>query len=298
MSEHAPLVSVGIPTFNRELLIGRAVSSVMSQDYPNIEIVISDNCSADSTSSICLSLAAQDARIRYIRQPRNIGATRNFDAVLKQASGEYFMWLGDDDHVDRNYISTTLRQLQRDPAVALASGVARYYRGGTLIDTGRKFSVEAGAWWRRVAEYYWKVSDNGVFYGLMRTSTIRQIELKNTLGGDWLAIARVAACGKIVMLGHTAVHRELGGASRTHAQTANSLGLARVHALFPYLSIAVHAFADIAAGGPSYSPYGPMQRRSAGALAFLVLLLRAFTTSITEWLVFVRDSIRRKPSAA
>ena len=294
----APLVTVGIPTFNRELLIGRAVSSVQNQDYPNIEILISDNCSNDSTASVCQELCAQDARIRYIRQPCNIGATRNFDAVLKQASGEYFMWLGDDDHVDRDYISTTLRELQRDPSVALASGLARYYRGGTLIDTGRKFSVETGAWWSRVAEYYCKVSDNGVFYGLMRTATIRQVTLKNALGGDWLAIACVAASGKLVMLDQTTVHRELGGASQSHAQTAKSLGLPRMHALFPYISIAANAFADIAAKGSPYQQYGRVQRRLAGALVFLVLLARAFTTSLVELLVIVRDNVRHKPGAA
>lgn len=298
MSDYAPVVTVGIPTFNRELLIGRAVNSILSQDYPNIEIVVSDNCSTDSTPSVCQDLCAQDARIRYIRQPVNIGATRNFAAVLKQASGEYFMWLGDDDHVDHNYVSTALQELQRDPSVALVSGLARYYRGGKLIDTGRRFSVEAAAWWSRVAEYYWKVSDNGVFYGLMRTSTIRQVTLKNALGGDWLAIACVAASGKVVMLKQTAVHRELGGASQTHAQTARALGLPRSHALFPYISIAANAFADIVANGSSYRQYGPVQRRLAGALVFLVLLARALTTSLVELLVIVRDNVRRKPDTA
>ena len=188
MSEPAPIVTVGIPTFNRELLIGRAVNLILSQDYPNIEIVISDNCSTDSTPSLCQGYADRDPRIRYIRQPRNVGATGNFETVLTLASGEFFMWLGDDDYLDCNYISVTLKQLLLDPAVALASGLARYYHGDTLVDTGREFSVESDVWWRRIAKYYWKVSDNGVFYGLMRTATIRQVRLKKRgrrrLAGD------------------------------------------------------------------------------------------------------------------
>ena len=298
MTDREPLVTIGIPTYNREVLIRRAIESAINQDYLNIEIIISDNNSTDSTLSVCQELCARDARIRYIRQPSNVGATRNFAEVLKQASGEYFMWLGDDDYVDLNYISTTLRALQHDPSVALASGLARYYCGAKLINTGREFSIESTTWWRRIAEYYWKVSDNGVFYGLMRTAAIRQVTVKNALGGDWLAIACMAAGGKIVMLNETAVHRELGGASQTLSQAAKSLGLPRMHAVFPYLSIAANAFADISIDGSSYEKYSIRQRRLAGALVFLVLLVRAFTTSIVETLVILRNSFRRKSNAA
>ena len=298
MTDYQPLVTIGIPTYNREVLIRRAVDSAANQDYLNLEIIISDNNSTDATPSICQELCARDVRIRYIRQPSNIGATRNFAEVLKQASGEYFMWLGDDDYVDLNYISTTLQALQQDPSMALASGLARYYRGAKLIDTGREFSVESTAWWSRIAEYYWKVSDNGVFYGLMRTATIRQVTVKNALGGDWLAIACMAAAGKLVMLDETAVHRELGGASQTLSQATKSLGLPRIHAVLPYLTIAVNAFADIAIDGSSYENYSIHQRRLAGALVFLVLLVRALTTSVVETLVILRSTFRRSPNKA
>lgn len=289
-----PLVTVGIPTYNRATFVARAIESVLSQDYPHLEILISDNCSTDSTPNVCQGFADRNPRIRFLRQARNVGATRNFVDLLEHATGDYFMWLGDDDYVDRNYITTALRHLVGDPTVALAGGVAKYYRSGHLIDTGRKFDVSAGAWWARVVSYYWKVSDNGMFYGLMRISAIRGITIKNSLGGDWLVIARVAASGKLVMSDQTTVHRELGGASQSHAQTVRSLGLPRIHALFPYILIAANAFSDIAEKGSSYQVFGTVQRRSTAALVFCTLLVRALTTASARLLVGARNRISRR----
>ena len=71
-----PLVSVGIPTFNRLIMLRRAVDSALSQDYPNLEVVISDNASTDGTQAWCEQLARRDSRVRYVRQPntRDAGA--------------------------------------------------------------------------------------------------------------------------------------------------------------------------------------------------------------------------------
>jgi glycosyltransferase involved in cell wall biosynthesis len=86
-----PLVSVGLPTFNRALSLGCAIQSVLSQDYPNLELIISDNASTDSTQLICVDFSKRDGRVRYIRQPTNQGAGANFRTVLTEASGQYFM---------------------------------------------------------------------------------------------------------------------------------------------------------------------------------------------------------------
>ena len=117
MSEEAPLVSIGIPTYNRERLIGRAIESALNQDYPNIEIVISDNASTDATSEVCRRYAQEQPNVRYVRQPRNLGAIRNFDEVLRQSSGQFFMWLGDDDWLDPNYVRLALARLNLNPEV-------------------------------------------------------------------------------------------------------------------------------------------------------------------------------------
>ena len=95
MNESYPLLSVGIPTYNRRDLACRAIRSVLGQSYKNLEIVVSDNASADGTSEAVEAMA--DSRIKLLKQPRNIGMIGNFNACLMAASGEYFLMLSDDD---------------------------------------------------------------------------------------------------------------------------------------------------------------------------------------------------------
>src|SRR2546422_495342 len=80
-----PLVSIGLPTYNRALTLRRAIESALTQDYPNIELVISDNASTDETEAICLEACRSDGRVKYLRQQNNHGAVTNFREVLKQS---------------------------------------------------------------------------------------------------------------------------------------------------------------------------------------------------------------------
>ena len=119
-----PKVSVGIPVFNGEQFLRKSIESIINQNYKNIEIIISDNCSTDNTGSICLEYASRDNRIRYIRQPKNYGSINNFMTVLSQASGQYFMWAGADDFIDENWIASLLEICERNNS--LAFGVVQY----------------------------------------------------------------------------------------------------------------------------------------------------------------------------
>ena len=85
---HGPLVSVGVPTYNREHRLRRAVESILAQDYPHVEVVISDNASADGTQAWCEELCRRDSRVRYVRQPRNAGLISNYAEVFRHSRGE------------------------------------------------------------------------------------------------------------------------------------------------------------------------------------------------------------------
>jgi glycosyltransferase involved in cell wall biosynthesis len=104
-----PLVSVGIPTFNRPEGVRRTLELICGQTYPNLEIIVSDNASkGKDTETVVSEFAAKDCRIKYFRQADNIGPTANFRFVLEQASGAYFMWAADDDEWDARFIETCL----------------------------------------------------------------------------------------------------------------------------------------------------------------------------------------------
>src|SRR5258708_14213213 len=87
MTIDTPLVTIGIPTYNRAALLARAVESAISQDYPRLEIIISDNASTDSTQAICADFARRDNRVKCIRRESNCNLIANLMSGLAQAIG-------------------------------------------------------------------------------------------------------------------------------------------------------------------------------------------------------------------
>ncbi|NES25900.1 MAG: glycosyltransferase family 2 protein, partial [Symploca sp. SIO3E6] len=97
-----PLVSIGIPTYNRPQGLRRALESIVKQTYQNLEIIVSDNCSSETeteteTEMIVQEFMAKDGRIQYFRQEENIGLFYNKKFLFEASHGEYFTWLCDDD---------------------------------------------------------------------------------------------------------------------------------------------------------------------------------------------------------
>ena len=116
----APLVSIGVPVNNSERYLREALDSVLAQDYPRLEILISDNASTDGTGEIARQYAESDRRVRYWRNSENIGAVRNFGRVLAEASGKYFTWLASDDFfAEAQAISKCVAFLEANPDVVL-----------------------------------------------------------------------------------------------------------------------------------------------------------------------------------
>jgi len=102
-----PLVSIGICTYNRaDSYLRNALQSAVDQTYPNLEIVVSDNCSVDHTEELVRSF--DDPRIRYFKQERNLGVNGNFNFALQEARGAYFLLLHDDDLIDPDFCATCM----------------------------------------------------------------------------------------------------------------------------------------------------------------------------------------------
>jgi len=93
-----PLVSIGIPTYNRRQFAIRAVRSALSQTYENIEVIVSDNASTDDT--VQHLSAIRDARLVILRHQTNTGMVANFNSCLNAATGELFLMLSDDDWLE------------------------------------------------------------------------------------------------------------------------------------------------------------------------------------------------------
>ena len=80
-----PRVSFAIPVCNAERFLGRAINSLLDQEFKDIEIVVSDNASTDGTRDLMQGFSQRDKRVRYIRNEKNIGQIENFNRVCELA---------------------------------------------------------------------------------------------------------------------------------------------------------------------------------------------------------------------
>ena len=82
-SEQTPLVSIAMCTYNGEQFIREQLDSLIAQDYQNLEIIIVDDCSTDSTYAILEEYASAHKSIALYSNPKNLGFKRNFEKSTK-----------------------------------------------------------------------------------------------------------------------------------------------------------------------------------------------------------------------
>jgi len=117
---NGPLVSIGLPSYNRRDGLRKALDCFTQQTYKNLEIIVSDNCSPEDPTEMVRKYEAKDARIKYFRQEKNIGMTLNGHFVWEKAAGKYFILGSDDDWWDPEFISVLVAALQNEPGAVCA----------------------------------------------------------------------------------------------------------------------------------------------------------------------------------
>ena len=195
MSSTQPLVTIGIPTFNRAAAnLKNAIQCALGQTYTNIEIIVSDNCSEDDTENAVKSFT--DSRLRYYKQPQNIGANNNFNYCIEQARGVYFLLLHDDDMIDSDFIESCISATNGNNNI----GIIR--TGTRLIDsTGNSFSeIPNPASDLTIKEFFLAWFDNKITLylcsTLFNTAGLKEIggfHSKHDLFQDVVAEAKLAA---------------------------------------------------------------------------------------------------------
>jgi glycosyltransferase involved in cell wall biosynthesis len=203
MKKH--LLSIGLPVYNGERYLSKALDSLLNQDFEDFELIISDNGSTDQTEAICRAAAAKDERIRYFRNDENRGATWNFRRVFELSEGEFFKYAAYDDEC----YPTMLRECME---VMLAGGpsVALVYTQSETIDENSlvvprwgstrwdSIATTANTAPRRLAHVLWRVLHGEAHYGVIRSSFLRQLRPYGSVAADWVILAQLAMVGKIV----------------------------------------------------------------------------------------------------
>lgn len=113
------LVSVIIPTYNRELSIGRAIESVLNQTYKNIEIIIVDDNSNDNTYDIVRQFCSKYDFIKYIKHKQNKGGSGARNTGSKEAKGEFLAFLDSDDEWINTKLEKNMNLFESDKEIAM-----------------------------------------------------------------------------------------------------------------------------------------------------------------------------------
>jgi glycosyltransferase involved in cell wall biosynthesis len=110
----APLVSIFIVSYNQKDFILETLDSAFDQDYPNFEVVISDDASTDGTAEIIAGYRISDPRFIKIFNKTNLGITKNCNVCLKSCKGKYIVFLGGDDLFLPGKVSAQIKWFEED----------------------------------------------------------------------------------------------------------------------------------------------------------------------------------------
>jgi glycosyltransferase involved in cell wall biosynthesis len=227
---NSPLVTIGIPVYNAEKYLQQALNSVISQEYLNLEIIICDNASTDTTQSICQDFIKLDDRIRYHRHSYNIGTIANFNYVLDIANGEFFTWLAHDDFFAQTYISKCVDRLMSQPQLigccseiefinedgSPRSSWTQYYQN---IDCSDKNIVS------RVREITSRVGWYAI-YSIFRTKILRQIDRhQSRYAADVMMLIELLIIGEIDKVPEHLFYYRVSDIDKTPDDYSRALGL-------------------------------------------------------------------------
>lgn len=196
-----PRVSIGLPVFNGENYLEKTLDSILAQKYSNFELIISDNASTDRTQQICIAYAAKDKRIRYYRNKRNLGVSKNFNRVFKLSSGEYFKWAAHDDLLTPGFLLKCVNVLDQNPSIVLChSKTGIIDENGKLVGIYKyKLRFDSKKQHERFGNIIWMLYPTWVLiFGLIRASSLSMTPLfGNYIGSDRNLLAEISLIGRI-----------------------------------------------------------------------------------------------------
>jgi glycosyltransferase involved in cell wall biosynthesis len=177
----APRLSIGLPVYNGEHSLPNSIEALLGQSFGDYELIISDNGSTDGTADVCQSYGKQDSRIRYIRQPRDIGRVPNHNFLIRAARGELFKWTACDDLYARDLLKRCVDALDENPQVVLAHSWEAIIDESGAVTTFVDYPVASDA--PRAPDRFRSMLFDGWgddSYGVIRTEVLRRTPLHNS----------------------------------------------------------------------------------------------------------------------
>ena len=202
------LISIGMPTYNNEATVERAIRSVMDQTHQNWCLYISDDFSSDQTLERIEKLAATTPDRIKIVSPSSRQYYMNFKHVLDFADTHYFAWLAGDDWWEPDFLARCLACLENEPQAVACLARCMFYNsdGSSYIDPKARAMEEKMS--LRVARYLLD-PDQTRMYGLFRREAlVRSFPSEVCHAYDWCLIAGTLRLGTHVDIDEHLLNRE------------------------------------------------------------------------------------------
>ena len=286
-----PLLSVGVPVYNGLPYLEQSLESLRGQDFGDLEIIVCDNASTDGTADLVRDLAVRDPRIRYVRNPTNLGASSNYNKAFGLSRGRYFRWTASDDFVSAGVLSRCVRALEDDatPILAFPETLLVDARGTTLrsYDDGDGWSAPTSAERFEFSLTRWGYCN--VVYGVIRADVLRQTHLLGSYpASDLVLQADLAIRGSFTRIRGEYYHRRIHGRS-TDGLDAEQLAHFYVpDGSKPFTTRYLRLFRELGSVVWNAPTYSDQKRRMYGALARHALWAR------DRLAAEVREVVRRR----
>lgn len=217
----APLISIGIPAYNSAENIGFTIEGLLAQTFGDFELIISDNASTDSTREVVEGYTKMDARIRYERQPVNIGANLNFSHVVRRARGELFKWSASSDWCAPTFLERCKDELLAHDDTVLVVPRTRLFQDNINVsqDYERDIEVTDDTPSVRLMQLMTKLYLNNVMNGLIRMSALKRTRLMERYhGGDVVLMGNLVLQGKFRLVDERLFYRRMEATTATALQ--------------------------------------------------------------------------------
>ena len=294
-----PSLSIGLPVYNGERFLAKAIASLLNQEFEDFELIISDNGSNDKTEAICRDAAARDSRVRYLRSNENRGATWNFRRVLEAASGEFFKYAAYDDECYPAMLTKCMEAIRADSSIALA-----YTRSEVIDENSAVVPPDCSPRWDsiatnanstpvRLSQVLWWVLHGQAHYGVMRASFLRRIRPFGSVAADWVVLAQLAMLGKIVEIPEVLFRLRRHSHNSWNGQTTSvqvlqwhNPGASRFEKALPFrVAIMVEHMKSVC-----YLPLSPLEKVTCMPIACLI----PPTRNLWIWLLRKSGPVRRQ----
>jgi glycosyltransferase involved in cell wall biosynthesis len=219
-------VSIGLPVFNGERFLARAIDSILHQEFCEFELVISDNASTDATQEIGRSFSARDERVSYIRHDVNRGPAWNWSHLVLVTSAPLFKWAAHDDELLPSWLARCVAALDEAPeAVVAYSRRTRIDAAGNVLAPSRprpkRFLAPDAGPGERLADFLARTTSCIEAFGVIRRRALERTRLVLPFpASDRVLLAELVLQGRFVEIpDELFLHREHEGRSiRQHAR--------------------------------------------------------------------------------